>query len=225
MKLSEISGKITELLHLSSNQLSIWLEKQLSLIDQDWWRSLVLSSLSYQQSQRVERSQINSLSKLDLAALFRILDKNWYPLSQQCKFDYQDRNYVKEMQTVRNQWAHIDAAGIDDDDIYRDLDTIQRVLSLIDATSESISSVKKLKKQILSCIPTPSPIPAQAEVEKKQPKEKRSLPGEIGIKSMVALKSDPTKQGPILEMDGNDPGSRCQVFIDGQIKPFYISQL
>ena len=119
MNLTEISGKITELLHISSNQLSSWLEKNLSSIAQDWWSSLVLPSLSYQQGQRVERSQINSLNQLDLAALLRISDKNWYQLSQQCNLSYQDRNYVKEMQTIRNRWAHIDSVGVDDDDNIR----------------------------------------------------------------------------------------------------------
>ena len=226
MKLTEISGKITELLHICSNQLSSWLEKNLSSVAQDWWRSLVLPSLSYRQGQRVERNQINSLNQLDLAALLRILDKNWYQLSQQCRLDYQDRNYVKEMQTIRNRWAHIDSVGVDDDDIYRDLDTIQRILSLIGAAVDIISDVKKLKKQILSGKTYPLP----SEPEKT---EKESIPQEdqnksscgITVKSMVALKSDPTKQGPVIEMDGDDPSSRCQVYINGKIRPFYLSQL
>lgn len=224
MELAEISGKITELLHVGSNELSLWLEKHLAQLDQDWWRLYVLPSLSYQQGQRVERSGITHLSKLDLSALLLILDKNWYQLSQLCKFEYQDRNYIKEMQTVRNRWAHIDTAGIDNDDVYRDLDTLQRVLALIDTSTENLAKVNQLKKQILVKV-TSRHSPKPERKEKLLEEKQVSSPSDITIKSMVTLKSDHSKQGPVLEMEGNDPSSRCQVFIDGQIKPFYLSQL
>jgi ATP-dependent helicase HepA len=92
-----ISGKFSEFFHVTTNQLTIWLNEVLSNVDDSWWQTLVISNLPYPQRQRVERENITSLEQLDLAALVRIMDKNWYQISSAKKFTMHERHYVKAM--------------------------------------------------------------------------------------------------------------------------------
>jgi len=46
-----LPGKFTQVLQISSRHLSNWLEIHFSTLDDNWWESLVLPSLSYQQKQ------------------------------------------------------------------------------------------------------------------------------------------------------------------------------
>jgi len=107
LETSTIAAKLSTFLMDATEELSKWLNTSLSVLSSTWWESIVMKSLSYQQRQRVEKNKISSLNQLDLAALMRILDQNWYQLSQQYNLSNQDRHFVKEMQSVRNRWAHI----------------------------------------------------------------------------------------------------------------------
>ena len=111
--------------------LSSWLSQNLPEISKAWWSELVLPALSFQQKERVERYGINSIEQFDLAALLRILDKNWYSFIEQFPWEPQVRNYVKEVQTIRNRWAHIDSGEIIPENVYRDCDTLERLLASI----------------------------------------------------------------------------------------------
>ena len=77
----KFSGTLVELLRVSTAALCEWLSDALPKLDAAWWSSLVISQLSYQQRERVERQGIDSLRHLDLAALLRVMDRNWYELS------------------------------------------------------------------------------------------------------------------------------------------------
>jgi hypothetical protein len=125
-----------------------WLEKALPEISPDWWEYNVVARLSYTQGNRVRDKRINSLSGLDLAALLRIFDQNWNELGQKRKLSYEDRHFLKEMPNIRNRWAHKPMNGYEQDDIYRDLDTIQRFLALIDADKSLIDQIKEAKISI-----------------------------------------------------------------------------
>lgn len=228
-----IFGRFSELFHSATNLLNHWLTTTLQSIDnQTWWQTLVIPKLSYQQEQRVRRENITELKRLDLAALLRILDKNWYEISQQKNFTARDRHYVKEMQTIRNRWAHHDSYGSDNDDVYRDIDTLQQFASLVGADENYISEVKKFKKEVLSTNfpPTPPPCPTgenqtleNINTDKEIPEPQ--LPSEITVGSIVYLVSDSTKQGAVVEINNSTSDSRCTVFIDNKIQQFYISQL
>ncbi|RKX37575.1 MAG: hypothetical protein DRP64_16955 [Verrucomicrobia bacterium] len=63
---TQFSGKLIELLGAAAEGLCDWLCEALPSLDQAWWSSLVLSNLSYQQRERVERQGIDSLRKPDL---------------------------------------------------------------------------------------------------------------------------------------------------------------
>jgi len=41
------------------------------------------------------------------------------------------RTWIKELQTVRNKWAHLSAGTMPDGEMYRDADTLGRLLTTI----------------------------------------------------------------------------------------------
>jgi len=109
--------------------LAEYLDKVLPSICEDWWNHTVINTLSFQQRRRIEQRNIQSLAALDLAALLRVLDQNWYQISKKLDLTSENRHFVKEMQTVRNRWAHAGSEGFPVEDVYRDLDTLQRFAS------------------------------------------------------------------------------------------------
>jgi len=223
-----IPGKFVELLLITAKQLSTWLKNNLSSLDKGWWDSLVLSTLSYQQKQWVDRKNISDIEGLDLAALLRILDQNWYRFAQLFNFSTQDRHYVKEMQTIRNRWAHIDTQDFNSEDVYRDIDTLHRFLQIITVDEGILSEVKQFRNSVL---PTPAPTLTPSEDIKKTkgeetvPRHTKMSDADINVGNIVALNSDPSKQGAVVEIEGQTPDSRCKIFLEGKLQPFYVSQI
>ncbi len=125
----------------------------------DWWDLCVVRKLSFQQRQQVERRRLQNLDQLDLAALLRIVDQNWFELADANKLPYDGRNFVKEMQTVRNRWAHAQVTTPPVDDIYRDLDTLQRFLELICPESVLANNVASAKMNLFTPPALSLPIP------------------------------------------------------------------
>jgi len=118
---------LTRLLSEVAKYLALFLERELPPLFEDWWNQAVVNNLSFQQRRRMEQRGIASLGALDLAALLRVLDQNWYQISNKLGLTSESRHFVKEMQTIRNRWAHATTEGFPLDDIYRDLDTLQRL--------------------------------------------------------------------------------------------------
>jgi len=76
-----IQATISKLLGEVAKKLALFLEKVLPTLFEDWWKEAVLNGLSFQQRRRMEQRGIASLGALDLAALLRVLDQNWYQIS------------------------------------------------------------------------------------------------------------------------------------------------
>jgi len=64
-----------------SAQLAAFLKRELPPLFDDWWNKAVVNTLSFHQKRRLEQRNITSLGGLDLAALLRVLDQNWYRIS------------------------------------------------------------------------------------------------------------------------------------------------
>jgi ATP-dependent helicase HepA len=86
----------------------------------DWWQKNVVERLSFSQQRTVQERRIHTLQQLDFAALLRVVDQNWYELSSALNLPREGRNWVKELQHVRNKWAHLSAEAIPPGELYRD---------------------------------------------------------------------------------------------------------
>ena len=207
----------------ATRELCRFLEKVLAEVGgDDWWQRLVVDQLSFQQQKYVEQRDVKRLESLDLAALLRVLDRNWYEISWKVTQSPDARHYVKEMQTVRNRWAHASMEEYSRDDIYRDLDTLQRFLTAIDASDELQDRVRKEREALLG-----REQPASGSADDTPP---TGIDGQVEgvafqLTQMVRLKSDSSKMGPVIGVQELQAENRYQVFMDGAPKWFYESQV
>ncbi|WP_411727452.1 DEAD/DEAH box helicase [Methyloglobulus sp.] len=209
----------TAILDVLTKQLTCVLKKTLPNISTSWWESRVLDKLSFQQQLVAKQEKFPSLEQLDLAALLRIVDQNWFELSQQLNLEKSTRNWLKEAQTIRNRWAHAPAGGLDNETRYRDLDTIERLLQALGANQDALNTLREAKKTLLNTlnegkntIPQSQPAIAETETLFKS--------GDI-----VRLKAQPAKTGAVVSALPGNPENRYQVFHDGTTATYYESQL
>lgn len=218
-----VHGAVAKHLSDVAGQLAVFLERVLPPLFDDWWNKAVVNTLSFQQKRRLEQRNITSLGGLDLAGLLRVLDQNWYQISNSLDLTSEARHFVKEMQTVRNHWAHADTEGFPVDDIYRDLDTLQRFAVVIGADEKLIQDLRKTKAALLASETQPQPDPG-AETPSAPPERKNDTaefePGQI-----VFAKSNPSSRGAVVAVLPGKPENRFKVFIDGTTQTFYASQL
>lgn len=218
-----MSTKMGELLNQAAAELCQFLDKNLpTLGDADWWAKRVVDKLSFQQQRYAEQHGITELGGLDLAALLRVLDQNWYDLNWKLTFPPDARHFVKEMQTVRNRWAHVSVQEYPRDDIYRDLDTLQRFLAVVGSSEGLQDQVRAERKALIG-----SEQPASGETTGTAPigAEVQGEGAAFQPTQIVRLKSDSSKAGPVLAVQELETENRYQVFMDGAPKWFYESQL
>ena len=99
-----MNGNISDVLMEVASDLCHYLEGLLPRLSEQWWTDLVVRVLSFQQQRAVEQRKITALSGLDLAALLRVLDQNWYAIAAINNPPAEARHYVKEMRSVRDRW-------------------------------------------------------------------------------------------------------------------------
>ena len=141
---------MNDLIRLATGDLSRFLAKALPAMGDNWWRCRVTDRLSPQQQRMVYERGISSLSQLDFAALLRVMEQNWSELSEGLRLPRDGRTWVKELQGVRNRWAHLSAEAVSAADVYRDVDTLERFLALIDAEPPSLAAVAAAKDAALA---------------------------------------------------------------------------
>jgi ATP-dependent helicase HepA len=224
------------LLHAFTDELRNLLNSWLPQLSTDWWERHVLGVLTYQQQERVKQSCIDNLSGLDLAALLRVLDQNWFELASRFNWPKEARNWLKETQTIRNRWAHATAAETEPRDAYRDADTLERLARMLgfgDAVQIQLADYKQQQLALFSpsVVPVPplppvisSPTPAAsavAAVPQTTAIQDGFVPGQL-----VCLKSYRDKVFPVLSVLPNSSGERrYSVFEDNKQTNYYESQL
>lgn len=214
-----IQVSITRLLGECTKQLTLFLEKVLPQLFDDWWEQGVVNNLPTYQQQRIGQSNLKSLGSLDLYALLKVIDQNWYQISRKLNLTAEARHFVKEMQTVRNRWAHIGTEELSVEDIYRDLDTLQRFGKVIQANLSLLKEIQNLKVSLVS-----------GKIHSSSPHvnfdlDKCSVETEFILGQIVSLKSNTKIQGAVIAVLPGKPENRYNVFVDGEKRTYYSSQL
>ncbi len=213
---------VTKLLNEVVEQLDRFLEKVLPSLFEDWWQQAVINTLSFQQQRRLGHKETHSLSSLDLAALLRVLDQNWYQISTNLHLPSEVRHYVKEMQTIRNRWAHAASGSFPEDDVYRDLDTLQRFASIINADSAFLDEIRITKSGLLAKhLPVSNSVSIEEPTQTMVQKESK----DFALGQIVCLRSNPSVKGAIVTILPGKPENRYKVFVDGVSQLFYTSQI
>ena len=214
---------MNDLLRKTTVFLANFLERTLPSLFEDWWNKAVVANLSFQQQRRVEERHINSLTSLDLGSLLRVFDYNWYQISMKLNLTSEARHFLKEMQTVRNRWAHAGAEEFPIEELYRDLDTLQRFASIINANDDFINEVRATKASVLDAETTRFNKDEKKVQEPERETKESSAEFEPG--QIVFLKSNPAIKGAIVEVLPGKPENRFKVFINGDTQTYYASQL
>jgi superfamily II DNA or RNA helicase len=215
-----------ELIQIATREIQTFLANELPSLSENWWQRLVVDELSFQQQRLVKERGLDDLRKLDLAALLRVLDRNWFELSGKVSLPREARGWVKELQTVRNRWAHMGTEDIPPSEEYRDVDTLGRVLESLGTPTLVLKEIDVVKVKLAGQLSGPAPTMATNErVQDTQEQTHTGTPGLFSVGEIVCLRSDLNVHVPII---GIIPGSgelRYSAFVAGKVETFYERQL
>lgn len=207
---------IQEILFETKKELAKWLKSTFIKIDAGFWDSYVLPCLSYQQNMMVQRNGITELEGLDLSCLLRVFDKNWINFSYKITLPQQLRPYLKEMQVIRNKYAH-QSEEFQVDDEMRDADTIYRFLKCINADKNTLDKVKDLKQEISAI----NDAREEEKTEAVKTEETKTNDNDFKIGDIVRLKSSPEQTGAVIGLNGKE----ISVFLNGKPQSLYSDQI
>jgi hypothetical protein len=217
-----IVSKMNEYLHISTKELCAWLGKMLPRVTDEWWQACVIDNLSVSQREFAEEKGYSSLEDLDLAALLRVADKSWYDMRSFAYLPTRDRQCVRDMVKVRNNWAHIGGAISDKDIVLRDLDSILAFLENVIVTNKYTQDIYSFRSEVESAgfsVPMDEAPVVSASEMIQTPSD------EIKEKDRVYLTGDPNTKGMVFSVDEVEGIKKYEVFVDGEIKTFYAGQI
>jgi len=225
---------MNELLNEAARAISQWLEAKLPSLGPQWWADNVVNRLTFQQQRLIDERAIYSFAGLDLAALLRVLDQNWNELAPIERLPREARSWVKELQSVRNRWAHAPSGGLSPSDAYRDADTLERLLKVMSSDDALLQHITTYKGAVLAKIaPSPgAPDAAKPQVSSTVSSEivstnVQQCPAQkFAIGELLCLRSNPDVLVPVLEvLSGVGTETRYRVFENGARQVYYESQL
>ena len=139
---------VTKGFQILTEFLAPYVVQQLQLqFKQDWWKSGVLDVLYDDQKRDLPATGewAALVDKLDAARGLLLIDVNWNTVFK-LKLSREHRNWVKELITTRNKWAHKGTGDFEDADAWRALDTMARLMEQIDA--DATESLRELARQV-----------------------------------------------------------------------------
>ncbi len=221
MNETEIIRKVNELLHQATNMLATWLSSRLPKITDDWWKECVLAKLNFNQTMIVESKKYCKLSDFDLAMLLRIADKNWYAMRN---FEYlptKDRECIKEMISVRNNWAHCGSTLPGKDIVLHDLNVLLAFFGQMECPLQKTAEIERFIIQVekekfdIGSVEHTTTVASQ----------NLGATQEIKERDKVYLVSDPAQVGMVFSVTGIGESTKYEVFINGNINTFYSGQI
>ena len=221
----QIVSKINGYLFSARKELCTWLNNMLPRVTDDWWQECVLSNLSYAQRNLAIESKYSSLDQFDLAALLRIADKSWYDMRSFAYLPTSDRECVRAMMRVRNNWAHIAGDMCDKDVILGDLNTILTFFENVIITNVYTESIKEFKQDIEATnFSTVHPDITNCNQETDAQAVFNNTT-EINERDQVYLVGEPNTKGMVFSVSDVNGVKRYEVFVDGNIRTFYDGQI
>lgn len=113
---------------------------------QDWWQRGVMTVLRDDQVRGLPKTgDHDTLCKaLDIQRCLTLLDVNWHAVFRK-KYSLDQRNWAKELQGVRNRWAHAGSEDFTDEQTCRALDTMSLLCEPLDA--DKAESLRELLRK------------------------------------------------------------------------------
>ena len=224
MDTSYIISKMNEYMFRLNQQIGGWLEKKLPKITDDWWQDLVFNNLSPLQRETVLRNDIHEIKGLDLAALLRVLDRNWFVITSSFFINNKERGNIRTMQEIRNTWAHITPNDISKARVIDDVNVIIALMQAFDASMKDTRDMENFifdveEDKDIHAAAAKEPVKEAAPV--KENNNSDNQPEGIAIGSIVVLVSDPSVIGAVIGVSGN----KYSVLVNGKIQSYYKEQI
>ena len=220
MTANQIISIINSALHQTTIYLSVWLNKMLRQISKDWWQECVLDKLSYNQRIIATEKNITKLEEFDLAALLRIADRNWYSMRDFAYLPTKERECLRNMMAVRNNWAHCSGMLPQKEVIKTDILTMIEFLEQWSGPKSVIADLKSMAENI-DKLEAEVNASVQAVGKRTMAPEKR----EIKEKSVVKLVSQPDVRGVVVSVEDIGGIQKYNIFVNGGIKTFFNGQI
>lgn len=213
-----VISKINAYLRQATLDMTDWLLKILPQISDKWWDECVIDKLSFNQKNIMQQKNITKLEEFDLAALLRIADRNWYAIGSYIYVTYSERENIRAMMKVRNNWAHCASSLPGKDDILNDMETIIAFMEQYSSDKDIINDAKTFANEIKA---------TEFCSEKISANEKAVNLNNAEIKEndMVRLISQPDKIGIVNSVESLGSITKYEVFIDGVKKVFFTGQI
>lgn len=179
---------------------------------EDWWKTRVVTKLSFQQQQRIERGQSSNLEDLDLGALVQVFIRNWYEIADKAGYTNEDRTLVHEVREIRNRVAHKGTVEPHVKDVYRDIDTLRRYLALIKADSDLMEKLEGQCQHMIALIGKSTDDGGENKNDSSEDSVEDSASDEPHAEPpRPSTKAKPTSQGVPIELLGRDAGGNKNV--------------
>ena len=221
-----IVTKMQGYIHRAAQELSAWLSDLLPKTSDDWWNECVLDKLSYAQREIAKEKGFSKLTEFDLAALLRIADKSWYEMRNVAYLPTKERECIRDMMRVRNNWAHLSASIPGKDMIIDDLKTLYQFFEQMYCDNSFLSEIESFTK----AVEKPDSIiferePVQQEAPSQTIEQPAPATNEIKEKSLVYLVGEPEKRGIVFSVTNLGQTVKYELFIDGGINTYYSGQI
>ena len=219
-----LNSKMNEYMFRLNQKMSGWLSKKLPKITDDWWQELVINNLSTYQRENVLKEGIKEIDGLDLAALLRIVHRNWFVITSMFYLNNKECEKIHDMQQIRNDWAHITQSCISKEKVINDTNVIIELMQTFDA---SMKETRDMEVFIMD-------VEEDKDIQEKESEsaQKSEILGisekivmsenmDITVGSFVTLVSDTKTIGVVTAISGNS----YAVFINGEVRNFYLEQI
>ncbi len=140
--------RVTEGLEILTGVLAPYVGGELrARFGDEWWDRGVLGVLYDQQKRGLPPAGEDDelVAHLDAARSLILMDVQWNELFRR-KLDREHRNWIKELVATRNKWAHKGLLDMADDDAWRALDTMTRLVEQMD--SEATERLRALARTV-----------------------------------------------------------------------------
>lgn len=227
MNEAQIISLMNDYLHKAAKVLASWLGIMLPKSGEDWWEECVLSNLSYNQREQVKTQNIQKLEDFDLAALLRITDKSWFVMRGYAYLPTSERETIRDMVMVRNDWAHVSAALPGKDTIVNDILCMIRFFSQMNQ-EDLLPGLEEFKEKMerpdLYAVDSVANEPA-AVIPETGKEEETASDDAIEEKSMVYIIGSPETRGMVFSVTDMGDIRKYEVFVDGAIRTYYDGQI
>lgn len=220
----QIVSKMNTYLHTSANLLTEWLGRLLPKTSEEWWNECVIEKLSYNQRETAMTKGFSKLEDFDLAALLRIADKSWYAMRSIAFLPTRERECIRDMMRVRNDWAHCSATLPGKDTIIADLTTLHQFFQQMECDDRIVSEIDMLIEEVKSPSNVDFDALSQPEIQEEQTEDSVN-DNEIEEKSLVYLIGDPSVRGIVMSISDVGDTKKYDVFVDGSFKTYYSGQV